>query len=127
MGSNVFNDLDMTHFFDTCSQTCDKLVINIHKVCYIRDTLKGTTSQISNKNKDQRLVYISQGRDKNPFSIFCIPGSRNCNMHPRSVWSYFTILIGSLYLDSLETANSHVSFSSKGQKLEKLSKKLVTI
>ena len=70
MGSNVFNDLNMIHFFDSCSQTCDKLVINIHKVCYIRDTLKGTTSQISNKNKDQRLVYISQGRDKSPFPTF---------------------------------------------------------
>ena len=42
-------------------------VLGIHAVCYIRDTLRGTTSQISNENKEQRLVDISQGRDKSPF------------------------------------------------------------
>ena len=42
----------------------------IHAVCYIRDTLRGTISQISNENKEQRLVDNWQGRDKSPFLSF---------------------------------------------------------
>merc|ERR1712071_75610 len=44
-----------------------KIISQLHAVCSKRDTLRGTTSQISYENKGLRLVDIPQLRDISPF------------------------------------------------------------